>query len=836
MAALVLVFLTGTSAMMNQVVWQRYLARLLGGDAAATAVVLAAFLGGLSLGYWAFGRLARRVASPFRAYALAEGFIGLWSLAYPLLFAAVESASAQWSLTPPVGLALQGFALAVALIGPPTVCMGATVPLLTQALSRDLATAGPVHARLYGVNTAGAFLGAVFAGYLAVPELGLPDTLRLGAVFNLLAAAWFALAPAPAPARGPCGAPSEATPSCGLPPVGRGIALSLTALAFLNGFQSMGLENVLVRFVALSVGSSAYAFTMVVGVFVLAIAAGALLAGRFSRLGLRAVWLNQLAIAGLLLLVYPTLDTWPYWAHRLRLLYGPSVEGFWSFQAAGFAVLAVAAGLPALFIGAAVPMIFNRLRSDISTVGRLSGRILCANTVGNLTGSLVTGLMLHPLLDNGRIFLFCAALALWGAWLAAGELSRRTMRCTGLAALCAVLLIRANPWCEPWRFTMGAFRAQMPLPYSHEPPGRFYRQYHEGAQVLFMEDGPECSAAVIRAPRQPWHELAPLAIFVNGKSDSSTVGDMATLRLLAHLPALLGPSRGESLVIGLGTGVTSAELTRYPDARSVSTVEISSAVLKALPYFSAFTGALHENPAHHVLRGDAFRVLSRADARWDFIVSEPSNPWVLGVDALFSREFYRLAKGKLAPGGLFVQWIHIHDASAGVLGVVLATLRAEFGHVRVFMSQANDLILLAGDADIPDSRLEAAKAALTGNPGVARSLREAGIGSLEALLGREIAPPRLAGPLQTLDKPVLHYMAGKSYFLGERVTPGELLSGGALGDTGLLERLVRRRPEGALTPREAAGVLDAAVDRRGEYPVPLPLAESLELRLKGLTR
>lgn len=840
---LVLIFCTGAAAMMNQVVWQRYLSRLLGCDAAATAVVLAAFLGGLSLGYWAFGRLARRVAKPFRAYALAEGFIGLWSLAFPSIFAMVESASAGLSLTSPLELAAQGFGLAVALIGPPTVCMGATAPLLTQALSRDLEASGPIHAKVYGINTAGAFLGAVAAGYVLTPELGLTNTLRLAACLNLLAAGWFALAPGPAPAWSqPDPLKSSTAPQPDLPATSQRQGYALMGLALLNGFQSMGLENALVRFVALSVGGSAYAFTMVVGVFVLAIAAGALLAGRFARFCSRVVWLNQALLAALLLLVYPTLDTWPYWAHRLRLFFPPTIEGFWAFQAAAFTALAMLVGAPAMLIGAAVPLIFNRMRSNLVSVGRLSGRILCANTIGNLSGSLTAGLLLHPALDNGRIFLLCSILALGGAWLASLELSRGLRWATGLAALAALALIPLRPWYEPQRFMVGAFREQLPLPYSHEPPEVFYRELQGGAEALFLEDGPECSVAVARTSLLPWSELRPLTILVNGKSDSSTVADMATLRLLAHLPALLAPSRERTLVIGLGTGVTSGELARYSDVQAIDTAEISSSVIKALPLFSDFTGAVHKDPRLRLLHGDAFRILARSDKRWDLIISEPSNPWTLGVDALFSREFYRLVKTRLTSQGLFVQWIHIHDASELVLGVAMQTLRSEFAHIRVFMSQENDLLLLASAHDLGDGggpngqRLEAASRALRTHPELSRSLRETGIVSLEALLAREIPLPRLEGPVQTLDMPVLHYLAGKSYFMGERTPLRRLLSGEELGERGLLERRVRSRPEGPLSRAEAESILNSAMDRRSEEPTPLPLSRQLETRLQRLTR
>lgn len=825
------IFLTGASGMMYQVTWQRYLARLLGGDATATAVVLAAFLGGLSLGYGSFGRLSARIKRPWFAYAVVEAGIGLWGLAFPALFALVQSASANLSLAAPWLLAAQGFLLAAVLIGPPTICMGATVPLLTQALSLDLASSGRVHARLYGINTAGAFWGAVLAGYFTIPALGLPGTLRLCAAINLTAACWFA-----------CTVPPilqvRATVSRNVTSLAQSCSRSLVTvfmvIALLNGFQTIALENVLIRFVALSMGGSAYAFTMVVSVFVLAIAAGALVVARLSNQTAKTLWINQALIAISLLLIYPTLDTWPYWTHRLRLVFDSDIAGFWGYQAAAFGSLLLIIVVPAALLGAAVPLIFSCLRRDLGTVGHLSGHILCVNTIGNLIGSLAAGLLLHPWLNNGQIFLLCIVAALCTTWLAAHTLASSSRLIAACAAVAGIALLPITPGYAPERFMIGTFKLQTPLLFSYAGPSQFYQDLLQDVEPLFHEDGPEASVTVLRTPKLPWSPEAPMAIMVNGKSDSSTVADMATLRLLAHLPALLAPQRTSALVIGLGTGVTSAELARYQTMERIDTAEISSSVIKALPVFAPFTESLHLDQRHTVIHGDAFRIMARSDRRWDTIISEPSNPWVLGVDALFSREFYRLAKEHLNDGGLFVQWIHIQNASDRMLGTVLATLRAEFPHLRVFMSQANDLILLASLEPLPDVSLDRAAGLLADNISVAGSLTEAGIPSLEALLARELVPGTgLQGSMETLDRPRLHYLAGKSFFMGDRVRFQQLMADDdqALNDSGLLARYAAGRPQGPLTTEEVKGLVETLVDRSGEEATPLPIQRAIGERL-----
>jgi len=701
--------------------------------------------------------------------------------------------------------------------------MGATVPLLTQAISLDLASAGRVHARLYGINTAGAFFGAVLAGYCSIPALGLPGTLMLCASMNLAVACWFMCTGPPGiPVQGPASKPTTYPLQLG----SQRLVTTFLLLALLNGFQTIALENVLIRFVALSMGGSAYAFTMVVSVFVLAIAAGALFVARYSAHSATTLWVNQVLIAGSLLLIYPTLDTWPYWAHRLRLLFEPDIIGFWSYQAAGFGVLMLMIALPAALLGAAVPLIFSRLRRDLGTVGHLSGRILCVNTIGNLLGSLAAGLLLHPLLNNGQIFLLCVVIALCTSWLATHELSFSVRLTAAGAAVTGIVLLPFSPGYIPERFMVGTFKLQTPLLFSYTGPSQFYRELLQDVEPIFHEDGPEASAAVLRTPKLPWSPEAPMAIMVNGKSDSSTVSDMATLRLLAHLPALLAPQRTNALVIGLGTGVTSAELGRYSTMERIDTAEISSSVIKALPNFAPFTGSMHLDGRHNIIHGDAFRIMARSDQRWDIIISEPSNPWVLGVDALFSREFYNISKQHLNHGGLFVQWIHIQNASEQMLGTVLTTLSAEFPNLRMFMSQANDLILLASLEPIADDALSQAALELAANTSVATSLAETGIPGLEALLAKEIVPhPGLQGPMETLDRPRLNYLAGKSFFMGERVRFHQLMenNGHTPNDSGLLARYAAIRPQGSLTATEIKLIKETLVDRSGEEAMPLPI-------------
>jgi spermidine synthase len=273
------------------------------------------------------------------------------------------------------------------------------------------------------------------------------------------------------------------------------------------------------------------------------------------------------------------------------------------------------------------------------------------------------------------------------------------------------------------------------------------------------------------------------SIIVNGKSDSSTRWDTHTLKLSAHLPALFCRNEAKSaMVVGLGTGVTVGELGLHPGIERLEVAEISPTVIEALPLFGDYTHQVHQDPRLTLHQGDAFRVIGRSQGKWDIIISEPSNPWVTGVDMLFSDRFYKEVQPHLSEGGVFLQWVQIYNTSPEVLGMVMRTISEHFRYVRVFAANGGDLLLLAAQHDLDSTDILRAEKRWQDNEAVRLSLETIGIRSLDGLLLREIFSPdhlRAAfttSPLQTLDHPRLHYLAGRHLFFGSSIELSTLLS------------------------------------------------------------
>jgi len=303
--ALLLTSFTGFSGLVYEVAWQKYLATLLGSHSEATAAVLGIFLGSLAAGYAIFGKVTRRLVSAgeragrsprlLLLYGAVEAAIGAYAFAFPELFR-----GAQWlSVRLPAANDAMGFALdlglSALLIAPPTVLMGGTIPILTQALARDLEDATRFHAFVYAFNTAGAFLGALAAGFWLVPWLGLVGVMRAMATVNLAAGAIFAL-----------GGRSErpglaAAPAGGAPTEG---FAALATVALLGGFATMALQTVLIRLGGLALGASQFTFSTVVAVFVLCIALGSFAVSALRRIPSAAVVVAQVLLVALMGALY----------------------------------------------------------------------------------------------------------------------------------------------------------------------------------------------------------------------------------------------------------------------------------------------------------------------------------------------------------------------------------------------------------------------------------------------------------------------------------------------------------------------------------------------------
>ncbi len=828
--ALFLTLLTGFTGLVYEVTWQKYLAALLGSDSEATATVLAIFLGGLAVGYALFGRVARqriqrersggRPARLLLLYGVIEAGIGTYALGFPLLFLGIQKLS-LWIPSGAPGLAFGiDAALCTLLLGPPTVLMGGTIPLLTQSLPRSLEDSTRLHAFVYGFNTAGAFAGALCASFFLIPWLGLGGVMLAMALVNLGAGAVFALLGGARLPESDSPATSEPMPAAA--PELRHQARVCASVALLSGFAMMSLQTILNRVGALALGASQFTFSMIVACFVLCIALGSFAVSALRRIPPGLLPVSQWLLVAILLALFPLIEDAPYWGHLLRSSFSNHDANFYPFHMALFAAILGVFLVPLALSGATLPLLFHQLRRESGELGSAAGGLYSWNTFGSLLGALLGGYALLFWLDLHQVYWLATLALATGAMLLCARVSPRA-RTLGLAGLClALLAIGLQPAWSPYKLSAGLFRHREPLPYSRDGANKFFAEYRKlrsGDYIAYYNDDPSTSVAVFRYPDSSGVPVT--AIINNGKSDGNVPGDYLTMAMASLLPALLTPKPERAFVVGYGTGVSVAELTSLPSIREVRVAEISPGVMEAAPYFESYERAAG-SPKTRVIVGDAYRALLRSEGRYDVIVSEPSNPWVTGVEMLFSLEFLQAARARLSPEGIYLQWFHTYETDSRTVGVVLRTFSEVFEQVAVWYSQRGDLMILgfrAAKVQIDLDELEARWS----SGGFAEGFHRVQIDSIGELLAHELLPlsvvhaAELPDEIHTIAHPILSHRAARAFFApeGRAVPPiGLTPEVRAAGAGNSLLRRYRERRGGSLPDDERLRILSETCAHR----------------------
>ncbi|TBR22904.1 hypothetical protein EPO15_06950 [bacterium] len=669
--------LAGAAALVFETLWVRLVTLHLGHTAPAVSAVLTAFMAGLAAGSWLAGRAAdrRSRADCLRLYALCELGAGLLGLSMgPLLDAAGRAAVASGltGLTPGTQAGAT-FLIAAPLLALPAAAMGASLPLLTRALGGGDSPEAAL-APMYGLNTAGAMFGCLAAGLFLLPGLGLKRSLMLAAVCDGAASllAWRAAAEAdPAPVKpGAAAAGPSAAPG------------PLFFLA-LTGAAAMACETAWARALALLAGSTVFAFTAVVAAVLAGLALGSL---TFSRRrpessGGLGVLLALLALAVALPLA--AYDSLPFLLTRFRV--GTADAAF-----LGAAFLAAPA---ALLMGAVLPWAVTLAAPAEARLGRAVGALYSANTAGAIVGAAAAGLVLLPGWGwRGTLAACAAGYAALGAVL----LARAGRTGAALAALApgvlAVLVRSGNPRLEASGMFLYA---------------RYYREAPNAAEfaaelgrdrVIFHETGRDSTVTVLESP------FNERFLRVNGKTDASEGGDMSTQLLLGYMPRLWGPAAPKrALDIGLGAGLTAAALAEDKGLEALDIVEIEPAVGRAAALFARSNRDVLSDPRVRLLFADARQVLAAPGPRYDLIVSEPSNPWIAGVSALFTREAFALGRRRLNPDGVFCQWFHSYHMRPDDFRLVARTFAAVFPHAVLLSNGEADYFLLGSESPLePD--------------------------------------------------------------------------------------------------------------------------------------
>jgi spermidine synthase len=686
-------FVSGTLGLMYEVVWLRMLGLVFGHTVYAITTVLAAFMAGLALGSFLLGRRAPRIQNLIRAYGWLEIGIGLYCALIPLLLKVASSL--YLALHHALGLSYNAFSmvqflLVFALLLVPTTLMGGTLPVLSQALARSDLGLGRMVSGLYAANTFGAVGGVALAGYFLLPELGNRATTTAAAIGNVVVGVLAVVYSRRALAQ-----PREtledrpvfqAAPSIPIPTAsGIGPWLTVAALG-VSGAVSMAYEVAWTRALALVLGSSTYAFSAMLVAFLAGIAGGSALYGWLwgSKPSSPAVFAALQAMIGIstlaILLIFARMPE--LFLLTLRWSDSPTFV-----QLIQVVISASCLLLPTLFIGATFPCAVAVAARGIPHVGKDVGQVYAVNTLGAIVGTVLAGFVLLPAIGaHGSIKLGIALNLLLAAALFAAP--PRPAVTWPWGSVAAVLMGAGVFFLPPWdQRMMSSGPAVYAKSYLQETKNATLTDIlRKRGEVLFYRDGISGTVAVHRSGQNVF-------LRVNGKTDASTGHDMATQLMLGHLPLLVHRAPKAVLVIGLGSGITAGAVARHPIER-LDVVEIEPAVVEAARFFAEEHGDVLKDPRVRTVIADGRNFLLTTSNRYDVIISEPSNPWIGGLASLFSVEFFQLARQRLEPGGIMLQWVQGYNLLPDDLRMVVKTFRNVFPATSIWNTTPGDFLLL----------------------------------------------------------------------------------------------------------------------------------------------
>jgi len=682
-ALLLVVFtLSGASGLIYEVLWTRRLTHIFGSTTLAVSTVLAAFMGGLALGSVLLGAWADRNRDrTLRGYGLLEIAIAVLGIAIPLLLKVVEAvylAVAPALENVPMAFFLVQFVLVGAVLALPCSLMGGTLPMLARWLvGREEEIGGRVGA-LYAANTLGAFAGTAAATYGLLPHTGVREGEFMAVGLNLLAGLTALAMAAKASPRSQVPSPMPEEPTTEIRPLRD--ARPILWATCLSGFACMVAEVAWARLVSLVFGSSVYAFGLMLLLFLGGMSIGSAIFARLrSKDSARVLGVALVAnsVASLL-----GIAAVPHLAAVFMRGF-PAVRDSFALQQ-WLQILETAPLLLPLSIlfGIAFPAAVAAV-SDVAGMGRGVGRVTAWNTAGTVGGAFLGGFVLIPGIGLRATLTVGAAAAAVGGLLALRRAGSSTWLRAGLAvagiALLTALLLPAWPKAD---LTAGAgFYATLygTTQGLEAAEGR--------SELLFYKDGVATTLSVDKQGERRFYRS-------NGKTDASTdPGDMANQLLLGHLPMLLHPDPKDVFVLGLGTGVSAAAVARYP-VKSIDIFDIESASRDATKLFTPENRDILSDPRVRFVVADGRNALLARKKTYDVIISDPSDVWVAGVGSLFTREFYEIARSRLNPGGVMVQWFHGHSLPPEQMKLIVATFRSVFPHTSFWRPNRGDVILL----------------------------------------------------------------------------------------------------------------------------------------------
>lgn len=688
-------FLSGTSALIYQLAWVRQATLVFGVSIYAYSAVLAAFMGGSAIGSYLAGQRADQTTSPLRIYALLQFGIALFGALTPLILLALMPLYGSVAQTLPTGSALVTLIRAlfsILVLVPPTLLMGATLPVVARALNSHDGRVGSDVGQLYAADTLGAAIGCMLTGLFLLRILGTQQTVFVGVVLNLSAAslAWLLSRKemlsdakgATSSARKKGGKKERKSKTCTdesakSSPLIPGFVLWAYAI---SGFTALGYEVAWARILAIFTLDAVFSFAIMLTTFLTGLTVGGWIGSWWTRSRVITLTLFVKLQIGAGLTSLLTLFVFA----RLPGLNLEELFGQYSVQAniyyeflLGFITLFV----PTVLIGMLYPVVVSLYSEEQSEqIGAKVGRLNAYNTAGAVLGSLVVGFGIIPIAGLQATVAILAVvnliIGLVASWLPLDHtMQDRVVPQLGMALGVALILLL---------------------------PNRYYLGFREGPSehMIFYEEGVETTVAVFEVPEENFK-----VSFVNGRIEVPTDEiSMNAFRLLGHLPPLLKPDAERALMLSFGNGIATGSLDTH-GIPHIDAVDLSAEQFAAAELYWEENYNVLRSPRLNMYVEDGRNFLLQTPHRYDIITTDATHPVNTSSWALFTQEFYQSVAHRLADGGVFLQWMPFHNLLESDYKMILRTFQSVFPHTTLWYTGGSHTLFLATSSPLTEERL-----------------------------------------------------------------------------------------------------------------------------------
>lgn len=683
----IIILLLGFTFLVYEVVWNRMLSLVIGATVSASTIVLVAFMAGLGLGAYFWGRKVHKSRRPGKLLGFLSLGIGVTGLLnyfliksyFPSLYHFFTDNNPGW-----ISTEILMFIVASALLMVATFFMGGVLPVISKVIIRVNSGIAAKLGRIYAFETLGSTLGGLVTGFYFLGAFGQKNTLFFAVAINVMVAIFLFFSKTYNSTNKEVNASekrNETQKAKGqkITPERRSKMRKTAVIAtFLFGLSVLGLQLIWIRIFKIYLTNTSYSFALISSLVIAGLFAGSWIYKNYSSIinSYRVVMTNALVLFGgfsaLGLLLLMNMPEWIMFPFREYL--GNPVTKLIIMPAVASMVVVLP---PTMISGFAFPLACRMYTSGSDDVGKSVGKIVATNSVGSVIGPLLTSFVLIPFLGVGvGILVFVLVSLLGSIYIAFGLADNFQLRILKpvivviAAALTFVIVYKPEIQILPPSFSQV------------DKDVVYYKETVEASLVVSKERSGDSEVKT--------------SYVNNAVVIGSTYDAIKAVKMIGHLPFFAGLECEDVLVVGFGIGVTTSTIAVHPEVNSIDCIELAGGLKRAAVYYNDINQDVISDPRLNFIAGDGRHYLQYTSKKYDLISSDPTHP-ILGSANLYSQEYFQLCYDHLNKGGMVSQYLPLHKLTPEAFQGIIKTFHSVFEHSTVWLGHTHAILIGSTD-------------------------------------------------------------------------------------------------------------------------------------------